>query len=526
MPSESARREAALLDRARLLRERVDSTGDVHARASLAELEPTLLALHERALEREETELALELLDIADLSLATTGSALSRLERWQRAEARLGLCGGQTATTLDAGVGRALAGASRLLEAERRLGAAVRRALKASDPRAKHLLVELGVVSHARGRLVEARAAYSRAVELDSDRRDPRLAARAWGNLAAVLHDEGKLDAARRNYERSIALAAEVGEARIEGIMTTNLGVVELELGELEGAALRLAGAQRLLEQAGDRRLAAIARSNRMTVELERGDLDRALELGEGALVEQLAVGDQRSLAFLRVRLAVTHSLLGARARAGSEREHALLAVRATGDPDLVDLVSIAALFDETTDREAALVEMRTLAGKEKRRADEARALVRIAERAFRPEEAPPVDALMVSRDACCFRVAGSAWRGLPAGSPHARIFGELVARRERGAGGGVSAAELAALAWGPSAPTSRVHACIAELREAGLAELLLRRPTGYQLDPERPLLRGDPPENVRARVDVAGPRRRAPARQPAGGRARAAPKR
>jgi tetratricopeptide (TPR) repeat protein len=530
MPSESARREAALLERARLLRQRVDSTGDIHARASLTEIEAAILGLHERALEREAPDLALELLEIADLTLAATASATSRLERWEGAEARLGSIRGGAATTLDAGVGRALAGASKLPEAERRLRAAVDRALSAKDPRAKHLLVELGVVVHARGRLADARASYLRAVELDADRPDTRLAARAWGNLAAVLHDEGKLDAARRNYERSIALAAEVGDARIEGIMATNLGVLDLELGGLERAGLQLEGAQRLLEQAGDRRLAAIARSNLMTVELERGDLERACALGEGALVEQLAVGDLRSLTFLRARLAVTYALLGATQRATAEREHALAAARATGDSELVDLVSLAALFEAYAEdpvaRESTLSAMRLLAGKDRRRGDEARALVRIAERAFRREAQPPADALLVSRDGRFFRVAGGAWRGLPADSPLRRIFEELVVRRERQAEGGVSAAELAALAWSPSAPASRVHASIAQLRDVGLADLLVRRPTGYQLDPERPVVRDDPPETVRARAELAERARRARGGGPSLGRARPASRR
>jgi tetratricopeptide (TPR) repeat protein len=496
-----------------VLRQRVDSTGDIHARASLAELQAALLELHERALERDQAALALEVLEIVDLTLASAAPALSRLERWERAESRLARSRPEDEVTLDAGLGRALAGASKLPEAERRLRTAVQHALASDDPRSKHLLVELGVVLHARGQLSEARASYLRAVELDSDRPDARLAARAWGNLAAVLHDEGKLDAARRNYERSIALAAEVGDARIEGIMATNLGVIDLELGGLERAAERLAGAQRLLEQARDRRLASIAQSNLMTVELERGDLERARVLGEGALVEQLALGDLRSQAFLRARLAVTYSLLGMGARAELEREHALAAARSAGDPDLVDLVSLARFFEalaaESEPPAAILAAMRTLAGKERRRGDEARALVRIAERASRREDRPPPDALLVSRDARCFRAADATWRALPEGSPQAKVFAELVRRRELEAGRGVSAAELAALAWQPTAATGRVHACVAELREAGLAGFLVRRPSGYQLDPQRPLVRDDPPETVRARVEAAARGRR-----------------
>jgi hypothetical protein len=36
-----------------------------------------------------------------------------------------------------------------------------------------------------------------------------------------------------------------------------------------------------------------------------------------------------------------------------------------------------------------------------------------------------------------------------------------------------------------------------------------VRRPSGYQLDPQRPLVRDDPPETVRARVEAAARGRR-----------------
>jgi hypothetical protein len=507
MPSERRQSQQVLLERARLLRERVDATGDIHARASLAEIEARLLEVHERALDQGEPELALEVLDIADLTLSATSSASSRLERWERAVGRLTGLRGADAITLEVGLGRALASASKLAPAERRLQAAVDEAFRLGDPRAKHLLVELGVVFHARGELGAARSAYLRALELDTERPDARLGARASGNLAAVLHDEGKLEAARRNYERAIELAAEVGDARIEGIMSTNLGVLDLELGGLERAAVRLSGARRLLEQAGDRRLAAIAQSNLMTVELERGDLARARELGEDALSSQLAMDDLRSLAFLRARLAVVYSLLGESDVAAAEREQARGAARAASDPSLNELVELAALFEahagDLDVRNQTLVEMRARAERGTLGRDEARALVRIAERAFRREEPAPADALLVSRDGRFFRVPGSTWRGLPAKSPLAAIFGELVARREQDMDGGVSAAELAAVAWGASTPTSRVHTCIAALREAGLADVLVRRPTGYQLAAEYPLVRDDPPDSVRARVEV-----------------------
>jgi predicted ATPase len=520
------RHDSYFLELGKLLLERVERYGDIHARAQLASELENFLAVHERALLSDNYPQALTSLLIADAVLATQVSAQVRLDLWSALQRRYGheL---SSEIELRAGVGRALSEAGRLEEARPHLDCAAHLAEQRGSGRAAHLFVDLGLVFHHTGRLQEARETYARALELEAGQPDERLRARAWGNLGAVLHDERKFDGARRNYERSLAHARNVGDARIEGVMLTNLGVLEQELEELDRAGECFEGAMRLLEQAADRRLTAIAKSNLMTLLMETGDLEGARFYGEAALSEQRAMGDLKSLILVRARLAALYSLLEDKRRATLELEEAGRLTAELRDESAAAVLEVASQFLALCDAaspqsvlanvQAAAAGLRSDGLAKGDRSDEVRTLVRIAEKFVKKhkpgvEQATSPDALLVSPDATFLRPPRRKWMQLEMKSPAQRIFAALLEHRTVDPELGLSMDQLASAGWPDvELPTpvraSRVYAAIAVLRRSGLESLVVRRPGGYLLDPELRVIQAAPKAEERAAL--LAPKRR-----------------
>jgi Flp pilus assembly protein TadD len=163
------------------------------------------------------------------------------------------------------------------------------------EPRNTGALLAMGAALHALGRFVDAKSAFTRAVELE-----PRSLV-AWSNLAATLSELGEANAALAAAEQAIALDRTVAAAqlilgdvlRLEGRLndatTAYREAVQLQpdspmaLNKL-GCALHVAGDLDLADELLARAVALapafwLPRLNLVTVKLSRGSREQARAL-------------------------------------------------------------------------------------------------------------------------------------------------------------------------------------------------------------------------------------------------------
>jgi len=93
------------------------------------------------------------------------------------------------------------------------------RAAKAAPSAGSDEWYNIGIDFEVLGALADAKAAYARSIELDTDNAD------AYVNLGRLLHGEEELDQARIQYQKALELAPE------SAIAAFNLGVVLEDLG-------------------------------------------------------------------------------------------------------------------------------------------------------------------------------------------------------------------------------------------------------------------------------------------------------
>lgn len=511
-----ARHDAWFTRRGAELAARVERTGDIHARDTLARELDSLLEVHERAVraadvDPEARDRALEALLAADAALATRASAHERLALLQRlcdVLRRAGAPRGSLAEDARCAralgrLGQALASVGSLDAAARTIEEGIRLLSPTEDDSRAELHLDLGVVHHARRDFEAARAAYVTALGDARSPRERRTLARVAGNLGALHHDEGKMEAARRSYERSVELASAVGDARIEGIMWANLAVLDQEEGRRGEALARYERALALLGQAKDQRLLAITRSNRGLVHLEERALEAALADHEAALAMLRPIAEVHSESLAMVRLGVTLSLCGRVDDAARLIGEATAAFERAGDSVGLEAARVAVAFLDLGrgDGPAASARLESVSDP---RTDDAKTLLRILRAALEPAGASdgliPAEALAVAPDASAFRPPGGSWVSLAANEAARRAFDAIVRHNEADPHGGLDAARLIAAAFpgeplDPKVGRSRLYATISWLRSRGLEAILQRRPEGYCLDPAVRLMRAAPPE-------------------------------
>jgi tetratricopeptide (TPR) repeat protein len=422
-----------------------------------------------------------------------------------------------------AALGNALSNAHRDKDGEARLVEAIALARRArSSTLQGRIQLDLGLLLHRRRDLERAKRAYLAALALLEGRGAERLESRAFANLGALHHDERDFTRATSYYERSIAMAAAVGDKRIEGIALTNLAVLAAEEGDAWRAETHLRLALDLLRAATDLRLEGIAHGNLGALSLERGDLARAraeLKIAEERLAR---TGDLRSLGIARVRLSTLAALEGDEAEARAAAAAARASFQGARDPLGLGLVDLALILCDTSTGRLSLDEGRsrlratmsaTVEGRSLEDAsDDARGLARIASRAFErleagraPEVDPPAEALVVGPRAETFRAPGATPEYIGDHEAPRRILARLVEERLARPRSCLPVQGLIEAAWPgqslhPLSAANRAYVALAFLRKHGLAELILRGPEGYLLDPEVPIVAVSRPLAARPR--------------------------
>jgi tetratricopeptide (TPR) repeat protein len=239
------------------------------------------------------------------LALATSLLNLGRsAEAAQLAESALPVLAG--------GPGEALAhwvlGASarylgRMSEAHASFSSAVEAARRGGERGMENrALAAVAIVLHGVGRTDEGREGYQRALELARERADRSLEAQTLGNLGALLQEEGEVEEAERCYQEAIRLYRALGNRREVANILGNVGNLELAEGRLVEAEARYAEALRAHREIGNRREEGIVVGNLARLWARRGDLARA----EALLLEAVAVHREvRNQRFLGI--ALTH---------------------------------------------------------------------------------------------------------------------------------------------------------------------------------------------------------------------------
>lgn len=402
-----------------------------------------------------------------------------------------------------------------------------------ADPRlVATATAELGIVAHELGDLSRAAAHHEAALAGFEALGDRRGVGRAIGSVAITRHARGHADEARDAYEQALDLLAEVGDRRSWAIFTTNLGDLHLESGRLGEARACYEDARRTLAALGDRRIAAAITGNLGGVLLAEGEVEQAIARRREAVDALTAVGDHRLAAVFRGYLGLSRhiagDLEGARAdyaaaeavlaergdrrHAGVFAAHRAAAAAAAGDlDDAADALTRAdealAVLDEPAaravptihrghlhlargDRGAAEACL-TAGGDEGEDQKMARRLLRAA---LGDAEAPaPPTRLLIARDGRWFEAPGAARADLGRRYVLHRLLTALLDVRLRCPGAGLDLYALLDAGWpgeqmSPASGANRVYVAVATLRKEGLGDVLLKRPSGYLLDPTLPV--------------------------------------
>lgn len=391
---------------------------------------------------------------------------------------------------------------------------------------------ELGIVAHELGHLARAAEHHEAALAGFEAIGDQRGVGRALGSVAITRHVRGHAAEAQDAYEQALDLLAEVGDQRSWAIITSNLGDLHLESGRLGEAHACYEDARATLIALGDRRVAAVVTGNLGGVLLAEGELDEAIERRREAVDALTAVGDHRLAAVFRGYLglcrhvagdltaacadyAEAEALLterGDRRHAGLFAAHRAAALAASGDIDgareaLALAEATLAVLDEPAARavpaihrghlhlaggdRAAAEACLMLGGDEGEDQQMARRLLRTA--LGDHEDAPPQESMVVAHDGQWFEAPGADRVDLGRRYVLHRLLTALVEIRLRSPGAGIDLHGLLEAGWpgeqmSHASGANRVYVAIATLRKEGLGDVLLKRPSGYLLDPTLPI--------------------------------------
>lgn len=387
---------------------------------------------------------------------------------------------------------------------------------------------ELGIVAHELGDLRAAAGHHQAALAGFEARGDRRGVGRALGSVAVTRHARGDADGARDAYEQALDLLAEVGDRRSWAIFTSNLGDLHLESGRLGEAQACYDEARQALRAIGDRRIAAAITGNLGGVLLARGEVAEAIARRLEAVETLTAVGDHRLAAVFAGYLGLSRHVAGDlaaacadytlaervlaeqgdRRHAGIFAAHRAAALAAAGDVDgaaeaLQQAEATLAAIDEPAARtvpaihrghlhlargDRAAAEACWTAGDDEGEDQQmARRLLRAA--LGGGEEPLPLARLVVARDGRAFEAPGVGRVDLGRRYTLHRLLAALIELRLRSPGAGIELDALRRAVWpdermSHASGANRVYVAITTLRKEGLGDVLLKRPSGYLLDP------------------------------------------
>lgn len=151
----------------------------------------------------------------------------------------------------------------------------------------------LGAIAFENGNLVEAEAAFGRALELSRELEDGLMAARTSNNLASVAHLRGNTDRALSLYRAALLEYQRLGDHRGTAETYHNLGLTFRELAVRLDSDSASAEAVRHAELVGERSLLALAVVGRAECHLDAGEPEvAALEVERAASLAG-AAGDE-----------------------------------------------------------------------------------------------------------------------------------------------------------------------------------------------------------------------------------------
>lgn len=387
------------------------------------------------------------------------------------------------------------------------------RALESSSVRiVRTYFNDLGLVRTQQGRVDEALACLSKALELHQRTGNRRDEGVTLGNIGGRLYEQGALADALDHYERAIEILREVGDRRSAGVMLAHVGQVEQELGRFESARQKLVEALAIQREVGDFAWEGIVEGMIGNIDLEEDRPRAAAEHFRQSVVTLTGSSYRRNAGLSLASLAIAEAAC-ARAEAAQralERARALLSeVGSPGDREACELLALAVDLQGTPNgstrqrAEAAHAE-RSHSGAPL--PDEVRFALRVLRATLDREAAPagsspPEPALVIGPRSMWFRRAGGQRVDLSRRGPLRRLLDALVERRTSEPGRGLGVPELAAAAWPETAETARglsarVYVGIGTLRRLGLGSILTRGGDGYLLDPEVQLARSEAPHS------------------------------
>lgn len=180
--------------------------------------------------------------------------------------------------------------------AERRLSAALARALSAELPRhACQALNNLGILALGRGELTAAAGLFHRMIELGAEHGVVYYRGVAHKNLAVALQLEGRYDEALEHAERALAMLAGIADRSLRARVAFNTADLHVVLGDPYRALALVAHAreQGELAAAVEReglRVEAAAHAELGNAREARARYERAIELGDRSAEAQLGL--------------------------------------------------------------------------------------------------------------------------------------------------------------------------------------------------------------------------------------------
>jgi tetratricopeptide (TPR) repeat protein len=180
---------------------------------------------------------------------------------------------------------------------------AEQRALPPGRPLASALLT-LGVVYNRTGRLDEAQAAETEALEIAESLGDHGLAGRILINLSIIAEDRGELAEARTLLGRALLAFEREGREVLPGQVYSALSNLASDEGDLDEADRFLDDALASFRFVGDRRNEAMMLNNRGLLKRKQGLMDEAESLHEASYSLRSELGDRVGMGRVRVMMA------------------------------------------------------------------------------------------------------------------------------------------------------------------------------------------------------------------------------
>lgn len=127
-------------------------------------------------------------------------------------------------------------------------------------------------------RLIDARAAFGRCLELATDVNDPLLMAQAKLGLGVLATDEAELEAAQRHVGEARKVFDDLGERTLEADAIVNLGLICWHQGKTDQELAYYLEAQEIYEQAGNVHGLRVIYNNLGYAYGQRGDHSQSLD--------------------------------------------------------------------------------------------------------------------------------------------------------------------------------------------------------------------------------------------------------